>query len=121
MFFLMIVLEYICQQLLNIHTRNQQAAAREAAGEAPLKSPYSFRINELLNCVGVGAAQQLFSFTFDVIGIVSDVMAYSLVRALASVWLLQTIPCVEVLRRSVASLLLRLSLVRLRAIWLCTL
>jgi len=72
MFFLMIVLEWAAQQIYAV--KKMKAAAPT---QTPKVSPYSNRIVELLNCVGVGAAQQLFAFTFDAIGVLTDVMAYS--------------------------------------------
>jgi len=73
MFFLMIVVEWIAQQIYTVKKR------KSAPPSAPVTiSPYNNRIVELLNCVGVGAAQQLFAFTFEMIGVLTDVMAYSL-------------------------------------------
>lgn len=73
MFFILIVIEWCAQQL---YTRKK---IKEAPDDWKAAPPYNNRIMELLNCVGVGAAQQLFAFTFELIGVVTDVMAYTFV------------------------------------------
>lgn len=77
MFFIMIAVEWIVQQLYT-KKKLKEAPPVTASGTPPV-SPYNNRIMELLNCVGIGAVQQLFSFTFELIGVITDVMAYSFV------------------------------------------
>ena len=73
MFFLMIVVEWAAQQVYAVKKMKGARSTNHPTSGGPPVSPYNNRIMELLNCVGVGAAQQLFAFTFEMIGVLTDV------------------------------------------------